>query len=116
VSTTRTGAVNREVEDSDEIGGGAAIVGVPEAHAREHRHSGAIGGVLFTGDTIACLAGAPILVPSNGDRERAIEAARKQARRHFDVACFGHGRPLIRGASQRFGELAVSLSRSWARL
>jgi glyoxylase-like metal-dependent hydrolase (beta-lactamase superfamily II) len=101
--------VDREVDDGDVIAGGGVVVGVP-GHT-----PGSIAllvpdpGVLFTGDTIAFYDGNPILGVFNIDRAGAIESVRKQAGLEFDVACFGHGAPIVGGASQRIRVLAEGL-------
>jgi glyoxylase-like metal-dependent hydrolase (beta-lactamase superfamily II) len=99
--------VGHEVEDGDETAGGGVIVSVP-GHT-----PGSIAvlvprlQLLFTGDTIASVNGNPILGPFNIDRAQAIESVRKQAGLEFDIACFGHGDPLIGGADQRIRALAA---------
>ena len=99
----------REVDDGETTAGGGLIVGVP-GHT-----PGSIAllvpqiGVLFTGDTIASYEGAPILGVFNVDRAEAIEALRKQAALEFDVACFGHGAPLVGGAGGQIRALAETL-------
>ena len=102
--------VDREVDAGDVTAGGGTILSVP-GHT-----PGSIallvphgGGLLFTGDTIASYEGAPILGPFNIDRLQAIESLRQQARLEFEVACFGHGAPIIAGASARILALARSL-------
>ncbi len=65
--------------------------------------------VLFTGDTIACHEGNPILGVFNIDREEAIRSVRKQAQLDFDAVCFGHGDPIPGGAGERIRRLAGSL-------
>jgi glyoxylase-like metal-dependent hydrolase (beta-lactamase superfamily II) len=101
--------VDREVDDGDATAGDGLIVGVP-GHT-----PGSIAllvpelGALFTGDTIAFFGGNPILGPFNIDRARAIESVRKQARLEFEVACFGHGPPIVGGASRRIRALAEAL-------
>ena len=93
--------VDQEVSDGDRTAGGGLVVGVP-GHT-----PGSIAllvphlGVLFCGDTIAASDGAPILGPFNIDRLGAIESVRKQARLDFEVACFGHGAPLVGSASRK---------------
>ena len=101
--------VDDEVDDGATTAGGGAVVGVP-GHT-----PGSIAllvpklGVLFTGDTIAEYEGDPMLGVFNLDRARAINSVRKQARLEFDVACFGHGAPLIGGADRRIRALAERL-------
>ena len=66
-------------------------------------------GVLFTGDTIAHHGGRPILGVFNVDREEAIRSLKKQAALEFETACFGHGPPIVGGASGQLRALAASL-------
>jgi glyoxylase-like metal-dependent hydrolase (beta-lactamase superfamily II) len=101
--------VDREVDDGDTTAGGALVVGVP-GHT-----PGSIAllvprlRVLFTGDTMASYEGAPILGVFNVDRSEAIESLRKQASLDFEVACFGHGTPIVGEASQKIRTLAETL-------
>jgi glyoxylase-like metal-dependent hydrolase (beta-lactamase superfamily II) len=101
--------VARTVRDGDQLVGGAIVVHVP-GHT-----PGSIAiivpalRVLFTGDTIASVDAAPILGPFNVDRELAKDSVRKQAGLDFEVACFGHGAPIIGGAGARIAELAARL-------
>ena len=101
--------VDREVVDGDAIAGGGLIVGVP-GHT-----PGSIAllvpqlGVLFTGDTIASHEGAPVLGVFNVDRAEAIRSLKKQAALDVEVACFGHGAPLVGGAGRRLRALADTL-------
>jgi glyoxylase-like metal-dependent hydrolase (beta-lactamase superfamily II) len=109
VPTAPAVKVDREVDDGDTTAGGALIVGVP-GHT-----PGSIAllvpqlRVLFTGDTIASYEGAPILGVFNVDRSEAIESLRKQASLDFEVACFGHGAPILGEASQQIRTLAETL-------
>jgi glyoxylase-like metal-dependent hydrolase (beta-lactamase superfamily II) len=101
--------VDREVDDGDTTAGGALIVGVP-GHT-----PGSIAllvpqlRMLLTGDSIASHEGAPILGVFNIDRTEAIESLRKQASLEFEVACFGHGPPIVGEASQKIRTLAETL-------
>jgi glyoxylase-like metal-dependent hydrolase (beta-lactamase superfamily II) len=101
--------VDREVEDGDMTAGGGIVISVP-GHT-----PGSIAllipdrRVLFTGDTIAFFDGSPILGVFNIDRDEAIRSVRKQAGLEFDVACFGHGDPIVGDAGQRIRALADSL-------
>ena len=51
--------------------------------------------VLFTGDNVASLAGRPILGPFNVARQGAIESFRRLAQMDVEIACFGHGDPIV---------------------
>jgi glyoxylase-like metal-dependent hydrolase (beta-lactamase superfamily II) len=65
--------------------------------------------VLFTGDCIACAEGKPILGPFNIDRSAALASARKVAALGCEVACFGHGPPLVGDASRQLRTLTDPL-------
>ena len=93
--------IDRLVEDGEVTAGGGQIVTIP-GHTR-----GSIGvllpglGVLFTGDSIASTDSAPILGPFNLNTADAIAAVRKQAQLNFEIACVGHGRPIVGNASRK---------------
>jgi glyoxylase-like metal-dependent hydrolase (beta-lactamase superfamily II) len=93
--------VNRLVEDGDVTAGGGQVVAIP-GHTR-----GSIAvllaerGVLFTGDSIASSDSGPILGPFNLNTADAVAAVRKQAQLDFEIACVGHGRPIVSAASRR---------------
>ena len=101
--------VDREMDDGDATAGGGVILSVP-GHT-----PGSIAlllpqlGVLFTGDTIASHDGEPILGVFNIDRVAAMESVRRQAGLDFEVACFGHGSPIVGGAGRRIRALAEGL-------
>ncbi|MDN0196458.1 MBL fold metallo-hydrolase [Streptomyces sp. S.PNR 29] len=92
-----------EVSDGDilDFGGGAHVVHVPG-----HTH-GSIAlhlprhGVLFTGDAVAAspVDGSVILGVLNLDRDLAVASFLRLAALEADVACFGHGDPVIGHAS-----------------
>lgn len=94
--------VDRELSDGDliDFGGGAAVIGVPghtdgsiAIHLPAHR-------LLLTGDSVARTPdGRVILGPFNVDRKEAIASFRKLAEFDVDVACFGHGDPLLSDAA-----------------
>jgi glyoxylase-like metal-dependent hydrolase (beta-lactamase superfamily II) len=101
--------VDRVVQDGDRTLGGGTIIAVP-GHT-----PGSIAvhvphvGVIFTGDSVASYDGAPILGPFNIDRLGAIDALRKQARLDFDVACVGHGQPIVGHAGRKLLAMIRSL-------
>ena len=94
--------VDVEVGDGDlvEFGGGAAVVGTPghtdgsvAIYLPEHR-------LAFTGDSAARTPDGRVVVgPFNTDRDRAIDSLCCLAELDTDVACFGHGDPVMTGAS-----------------
>jgi glyoxylase-like metal-dependent hydrolase (beta-lactamase superfamily II) len=56
--------------------------------------------LLFTGDSVAVNgAGQVILGPFNVDRDQAISTFRELADLDVDIACFGHGDPVVADAS-----------------
>jgi glyoxylase-like metal-dependent hydrolase (beta-lactamase superfamily II) len=65
--------------------------------------------VLFTGDTIASVAGTPILGPFNVDPDEARRSFRRLADLDVAIACFGHGEPILREASVFLQEAARQL-------
>lgn len=102
------GAVT-ELEDGDVLGfgGGARVVHAPghtdgsiALHLPEH-------GVLFAGDAVAAspVDGSVMSGVFNVDRAQAVASFHRLAALDPDVACFGHGDPLI-------GRAGVALRRS----
>jgi glyoxylase-like metal-dependent hydrolase (beta-lactamase superfamily II) len=104
--------VDRELADGDEIDclGGMRVVHMPghtpgsiSLYCPRQR-------LVFTGDAVANIFG---LRPPIGwfteDVVQAKESIRKLADLDFEVACFGHGRPLDKEASLRFRRLAEGL-------
>ncbi|MEU3417278.1 MBL fold metallo-hydrolase [Streptomyces murinus] len=115
-----------EVTDGEVLGfgGGAQVVHVP-GHT-----DGSIAlhlpaeGVLFTGDTVAALPAEGVLrageeVPTdpvehtlipgvfNLDRPRLLDSVRRLADLGAEVACFGHGDPVLRGAAAELRRAAA---------
>jgi glyoxylase-like metal-dependent hydrolase (beta-lactamase superfamily II) len=104
--------VDRELNDGDEIDldGGAKVVHVPghtpgsiAVHLPRRK-------LLFAGDAAGNALG---LGPPSGplgmfneDHAQADASFRKLAQLDFDVACFGHGKPLDKDASQAFRRAA----------
>ncbi|MBO1334495.1 MBL fold metallo-hydrolase [Streptomyces sp. VRA16 Mangrove soil] len=93
-----------ELEDGDtlDFGDGARIVGAPghtdgsiAVHLPHH-------GVLLTGDAVAAspVDGQVVLGVFNLDRERAVASFHRLAELESDVACFGHGDPVVAGAAE----------------
>ncbi|MDB1088758.1 MBL fold metallo-hydrolase [Streptomyces sp. ACA25] len=100
--------VDREVTDGDvlDFGGGAVIVAVP-GHT-----DGSIAlhlpgpKVLFTGDAVANV-GHTMLGVFNTDRARAVDSLHRLAELDIDTAVFGHGDPLLHGASAALRQAAA---------
>jgi glyoxylase-like metal-dependent hydrolase (beta-lactamase superfamily II) len=64
--------------------------------------------VLLTGDNVASLGGRAILGPFNVVRQEAIASFRRLAEMDVDIACFGHGDPIVGDAR---GALLAGASR-----
>jgi glyoxylase-like metal-dependent hydrolase (beta-lactamase superfamily II) len=76
--------------------------------------------VLLTGDNVASLGGRAILGPFNVVRQDAIASFRRLAEMDVDIACFGHGDPIVGNAGvdeSRDHDAAVLSHRStsWPR-
>jgi glyoxylase-like metal-dependent hydrolase (beta-lactamase superfamily II) len=96
--------VEDEVRDGDElpISGGLRAILVPGHCAGQlaflwPQH----GGVLIAADAAANVMGLA-LSPAYEDLEAGKRSLAKLAALEFEVACFGHGRPIVGGASGRF--------------
>ncbi|HZF87041.1 MBL fold metallo-hydrolase [Streptomyces sp.] len=99
-----------EVSDGDvlDFGGGARVVHAPghtdgsiALHLPEH-------GVLFTGDAVAAspVDGAVMMGVLNLDRARTLASFRRLAALDTDVACFGHGDPVVGRAGEALRKAA----------
>ncbi|MGW3492994.1 MBL fold metallo-hydrolase [Streptomyces sp. NPDC001020] len=99
-----------DVGDGDvlDFGGGARVVHVPghthgsiALHLPEH-------GVLFTGDAVAASPadGAVMLGVFNLDRAQAVRSFQGLAALDADVACFGHGDPVMGNAADALRKAA----------
>jgi glyoxylase-like metal-dependent hydrolase (beta-lactamase superfamily II) len=98
----------QEVDDQQVSAGGGIFVSVPgHTPGSLALHVPQLG-VLFTGDTVAHHEGSPILGVFNIDRAEAIRSLKKQAALEFETACFGHGPPIIGGASSQLRALAAT--------
>ncbi len=102
--------VDRRVAEGDVTLAGGQIIAIP-GHTR-----GSIAvllsdlQVLFTGDSLASsYDSTPILGPFNLNPHEAVAALRKQAQLPFDIACVGHGRPIIGNASRKVLAVVRSL-------
>jgi glyoxylase-like metal-dependent hydrolase (beta-lactamase superfamily II) len=96
--------VDAELGDGDElpVGGGARVVAVPGHTPGSAALHVTRPKALFTGDTIARAPdGRVILGVFNADRAQALESFRRQAALDVEIAGFGHGEPLLGGASDR---------------
>jgi glyoxylase-like metal-dependent hydrolase (beta-lactamase superfamily II) len=107
--------IDREIEDSDELGfgDGAVAVAVP-GHTPGSvaiylpRHK-----VLFTGDAAARSSdGNVICGVFNVNRTQAAASLRRLAGLDVTVACFGHGEPLTHGAAAELQAAAMRAERA----
>jgi glyoxylase-like metal-dependent hydrolase (beta-lactamase superfamily II) len=95
--------------DGDRLPGGLRAVHAPgpgEAHHVLYLASGP--GVLFLTDLVTHGAGRGVrFLPDEHmtDRTRARRSARRLLEYRFDILCFGHGRPVLKGGRQAFEEL-----------
>jgi len=62
--------------------------------------------VLLTGDNVASLEGTVILGPFNVARQDAIASFKRLAEMDVEIACFGHGDPIVADARQALHESA----------
>ena len=94
--------VHRELDDGESVddAGGAVVVSAPghtpgsiALHLPGQR-------LLLTGDTATRSGDGITLGPFNVDRQRSWRSLRRFAALDLDIACFGHGPPLLAGASQ----------------
>ncbi|WNM37335.1 MBL fold metallo-hydrolase [Micromonospora halotolerans] len=105
--------VDREVTDGDllDLGGGARVVATPghtdgsiALHLPAHR-------VLFTGDIAAEHGGQVIFGVFHVDRRAAAGSFRRLAALDdVDLACFGHGEPVLGGAGDRLRAVTATLT------
>jgi glyoxylase-like metal-dependent hydrolase (beta-lactamase superfamily II) len=72
--------------------------------------------VLLTGDNVASLDGTVILGPFNVARQDAIASFRRLAKMDVEIACFGHGDPIVSDASQALHKAANRLCIQSTRL
>ena len=107
-------SVDQELSDGDEIeigGENARVVQLP-GHT-----PGSVGifmpksRVLFTGDAAASLSRHAVVGYFNIDPAQAQRSFASLAELDFEIACFGHGPPLLKDASLAFRREAERLSR-----
>ncbi len=92
--------VDHEVSDQDvlQLGGGAVVLAVPGHTPGSIALHLPEAGLLLTGDTIAEHQGGVVLGPFNTDRELAWRSLERLVALDVDIACFGHGQPVIGSA------------------
>jgi glyoxylase-like metal-dependent hydrolase (beta-lactamase superfamily II) len=89
--------VDRELEDGDLIGfgGGARVIATPGHTAGSIAVHVTGAGVLFTGDTVAHVNGQVMPGVFNMDRDEMLRSFRRLAELDVEVACVGHGDPVM---------------------
>ncbi len=103
-------AVDHEVDDGDVLpfGGGARVVAAPGHTPGSIALHLPAEGVLFLGDAVANAGGRTTLGVFNTDRARALRSLRTLSRLDADVACFGHGDPILDSATAALRTAAES--------
>jgi len=93
--------VDREVTDQDvlDLGDDAVVLSVPGHTPGSIALHVPAAGLLITGDTIAEHHGQVVLGPFNIDRDAAWRSLQHLAGLDVEVACFGHGQPVVGSAS-----------------
>ena len=97
--------IDQTVENGDilSLAGGLRVIHAPGHSAGQIALLWEARGILFVGDAVMNL---PRLNYSLGyeDFELGRQTAAQLASFNFDIACFGHGKPLLPGASRAFGK------------
>jgi glyoxylase-like metal-dependent hydrolase (beta-lactamase superfamily II) len=103
-------AVDHEVSDRDVLpfGGGARVVAAPGHTPGSAAFHLPASGVLFLGDAAANVGGRTMVGVFNVDRSRALQSLRALSRLEAEVACFGHGEPILGSASAALRAAAAS--------
>ena len=101
--------VHREVDDGDVVGDGGVVVHIPGHTAGSIAVLVPALGVLFTGDTLASYEGQVIPGVFNVDGAGLLGSIRKLAGLDFEVACFGHGAPVVSDAGAQIRAFAEAL-------
>lgn len=103
--------VDREVRDSDvlDFAGGAHVVAAPGHTDGSIALHLPVHGVLLTGDAAAEHLGRVILGVFNLDTAQATNSLQRLADLDVDVAAFGHGEPVLRGAQSQLRQAVAAL-------
>ncbi|MFC4004733.1 MBL fold metallo-hydrolase [Prauserella oleivorans] len=91
--------VDIDLDDGDRVGENAHVLWIPGHTAGSMALYLPGERVLFTGDTIAEHGGEIMLGVFNQDRQRTVASLRRLAELDTDIACFGHGDPLVGDAA-----------------
>jgi glyoxylase-like metal-dependent hydrolase (beta-lactamase superfamily II) len=89
--------VDRVLHDGDDLGwdSPAVVLAIPGHTAGSIAIHLPTERVLFAGDAVASVGGRPILGPFNMARQAAISAFKRLAALDVEIACFGHGDPIV---------------------
>jgi glyoxylase-like metal-dependent hydrolase (beta-lactamase superfamily II) len=102
-------AVERELQDDDELPGGWRVIHTP-GHTAGHivLWRPLDGGVLLVGDAASNMLhlGNSMLFE---DFELGTRSLQKIARLDFEIACFSHGKPITHGAADKFRQKWTSV-------
>jgi glyoxylase-like metal-dependent hydrolase (beta-lactamase superfamily II) len=105
--------IDRELADGDElaVGGGAVVVAVPGHTPGSIAFYLPRPRIVFTGDAAAARPGDGRVIPGvfNADRAQAAASFRQLARLDAEIACFGHGEPVIQAAAAQLQEAVQQL-------
>jgi glyoxylase-like metal-dependent hydrolase (beta-lactamase superfamily II) len=103
--------VNRELEHGDvvDFGGGAMALSVPGHTPGSVAVYVPGAAVLFTGDTVA-RSDEVMLGVFNVDTQEAVASLRRQAALDVEIACFGHGEPVVGGAGVQLRAAAARIA------
>lgn len=102
-SSIEPATIEHEVQDGDElpIAGGIKAIHVPGQCAGQLAFLWPKRGVLFAADTATNMMGLGYAL-GNEDFAEGKRSLAKIAALDFDVACFGHGKAIVQGASAKF--------------
>jgi glyoxylase-like metal-dependent hydrolase (beta-lactamase superfamily II) len=103
--------VDRELQDGDvlDFGGGARVISTPGHTDGSIALHLPAAGVLFTGDTVVNYDGGTRLGVFNLDRGQALASFRRLAELDVEIACVGHGDPVLGNASAALRAAAAEL-------
>lgn len=103
--------VDQEIAEGDvlDFGGGARVLSIPGHTDGSIAIHLSRSKVLFAGDTIANVDELMLGV-FNVDRAKTIESFRRLAELDTEIACFGHGDPIIGNAGEKLRATAAELT------
>jgi glyoxylase-like metal-dependent hydrolase (beta-lactamase superfamily II) len=103
-TTVEPATIEQEVRDGEALAGGLRAIHVPGHCAGQLAFLWPVhGGVLIAADAAAHVLGLT-LSPAYEDIDEGRRSLARLSGLDFEVACFGHGKPILSGASARFAE------------